>query len=105
MPQPKKHTANADRQAAYRKRCQRRYQEECQQRGLPPLAAIPTMPSYARWNQMLNLASALLVLAVSEMTDYQDARSEAWQESERGDAFAARLDTITQISEQLDTVL
>ena len=105
MPQPKKHTGNAARQAAYRKRMQAQRLTECRQRGLPPHAAIPTMPSNARWNQILALASALLGMAVSEMTNYADACSEAWQESEKGEAFAERLETITQVSDQLDSAL
>jgi hypothetical protein len=36
------------------------------------------------------------------MTTYQDERSEAWQDSERGEAFQERLDTLTEIVENLD---
>jgi hypothetical protein len=105
MPQPRKHTCNAERQAEYRQRQQTMRQEECRQRGLPPLAAVPTMPSYARWNGLLKMVCALLGMLISEMADYADARSETWQQSERGETFAERLDMITQIAEQLDTLL
>lgn len=105
MPQQKKHACNAARQAAYRKRRQHTYQEERRARGLPALAAIPTMPSYARWNQALSMASALLSTLTAEMADYADARSQDWQESVRGEAFTERLETLTQISEQLDEAL
>jgi hypothetical protein len=84
MPQAKKHTDNAARQAAYRKRQKSAHQEQCRKRGLPALAPLPTMQSHARWNQILALVSALLGMAIAEMSDYQDARSEVWQESEKG---------------------
>jgi formate dehydrogenase maturation protein FdhE len=105
MPQPKQHPGNAARQAAYRQRLKVRQEEQSRHKGMPPLASIPTMPSEARWKQMLQMAAALLEGAVTEMADYADARSSAWQESERGEAFAERLETLTQLSEQLDSAL
>ena len=105
MPQPRRHTCNAQRQAEYRKRQQTQRQEECRQRGLPPLSAVPTMPSATRWNRLLKMVSALLGMLISEMADYADARSETWQQSERGETFAERLDTITELAEQFDTLL
>src|SRR5882762_8333455 len=101
MPQQRKHADNAARQAEYRKRQELQRQEECRQRGLPPHAAIPTLPSDRRWNPLLARVCALLWMLVSQMSAYAEARSEAWQLSERGEAFAERLDTITQICEQL----
>jgi formate dehydrogenase maturation protein FdhE len=105
MPQPKQHQDNASRQAAYRQRLTLRQEEQSRHKGMPPLASIPTMPSEARWKQMLQMAAALLEGAVTEMTDYADARSQTWQESERGEAFAERLETLTQLSEQFDSAL
>lgn len=105
MPQPKCHTGNAARQAAYRQRLKLRQEEQAHHKGMPPLASIPTMPSEARWKQMLQIAAALLETAVTEMADYADVRSPAWQESERGDTFAERLETLTQLREQFDSVL
>lgn len=105
MPQPQRYKDNAARQAAYRQRLTLRQEEQARHKGMPPLASIPTMPSEARWKQMLQVAAALLESAVSEMADYADARSQAWQESERGDTFAERLETLTQLREQFDSVL
>lgn len=105
MPQPTQHTDNAARQAAYRQRLKVRQQEQSRQKGLPPLASIPSMPSDARWTQMLRMAAALLEGAVSEMADYAEMRSPAWQESERGETFAERLETFAQIHEQLEAAL
>ncbi len=105
MPQPKQHPANAARQAAYRQRLKLREEEQARHKGMPPLASIPTMPSEARWRQMVQMAAALLAGAVTEMTDYADARSPSWHDSERGDIFAERLETLTQLREQFDSVL
>ena len=105
MPQPKQHPGNAARQAAYRQRLKGRQEEQSRHKGMPPLASIPTMPSEARWKQMVQMAAALLQTAVTEMADYADARSPTWQESERGETFAERLETFTQISEQLEAAL
>jgi hypothetical protein len=63
------------------------------------------MPSEARWKQMLQMAAALLEGAVSEMADYAEMRSPAWHDSERGETFAERLETFTQISQQLEAAL
>ena len=71
----------------------------------PPLPALPAVPGAARWNAALQKASHLLSMVCSEMADYADARSERWQQSERGEAFAARLDELTPLSEQLETLL
>ena len=79
MPTPKKHNSNAQRQAAYRKRQELARQIERQQKGLPPLSAIPTMPGTRRWTHMLEQARILVDTVKQEREDYYDERSEAWQ--------------------------
>jgi hypothetical protein len=105
MPQTTKYLTNAARQAAYRKRQKEVRTQEQTQQGLPALPAIPSLPGAARWSAALLLASQLLASTVSEMADYHQARSERWQESERGQTFAERLDELTPLSEQLETLL
>ena len=105
MPQTIKHTTNAARQAAYRKRQKDLRMKEQSAQGLPPLPAILSMPGDPRWKAALALSSQLLSTTVAEMTHYQEARSERWQESERGYAFTERLEELTQLSEQLETLL
>jgi hypothetical protein len=39
---------------------------------------------------------------LDEMTTYHQDRSDTWQDSERGEAFQERLDTLTEIVENLD---
>ena len=105
MPQPRRYPTNAARQAAYRQRQESARATEQKQRGLPPLPAIPSLPGSARWRAALGMASGLLSSICSEMQDYYAARSERWQQSEPGEAFAERLDELTQLSEQLETLL
>ena len=98
MPTPKKHNSNAQRQAAYRKRQDVARQIERQQKGLPPLSAIPTMPGTRRWTHMLEHARILVDTVKQEREDYYDERSEAWQDSDKGADFQ-------QGNEALDAVL
>lgn len=105
MPQPKIHTSDAKRQAAYRSRCKRARQIERAAKGLPTLPAIPTMPGWPRWNASVNAAGELLNCTISEMQEYFNDRSETWQESERGakhqekiDAFQAVLDALDELN-------
>jgi hypothetical protein len=96
MPQPKIYESRAQRQAAYRKRCQDARHRQLQAKGLPELPAISTMPGTVRWNQALAHACHLLSLIEQEMQAYYDDRSEAWLESERADQFQERLEAVSQ---------
>ena len=51
---------------------------------------------------MLNLAHALVQSVCDERETYFDDRSEAWQESERGEAFQDRSEEIANLLEVLD---
>lgn len=105
MPQENRYASNAERQAAYRTRQKTAYARREKERGLPPLPALPTLPGSARWTAAITMAIGLLSATASEMSHYHDERSERWQESERGEEFTERLDEITQIYEQLETLL
>ena len=104
MPQERKYTSSANRQAAYRKRCDLERRIELVSRGIPPLPAIPTMPGWPRWNTAMRLAQDLIQRTQAEMEQYFDDRSETWQESERGvehqnttDILEAVLDTMCEL--------
>jgi hypothetical protein len=104
MPQPRRYTDQAARQAAYRARqAQARHQEQ-EAKGLPATAALPTLPSRARWQALLTQARHALQTAADEMQAYYDARSPAWQDGERAAALQERLDTVAQMLEDLDAV-
>jgi len=102
MPEVMKHQTNAQRQAAYRQRSKRAREQQLAQRGLPPLPAISTMPGEARWMRSFQHAAMLVETTVSEMEQYYDERSEAWQESERGEAFAERLRAVQELLDGLE---
>lgn len=102
MPQPRKHSDHAARQAAYRVRQTKAQQEQLHQRGLPPLPAITTLPGSARWNSALQAARCLLVQVSEEMQAYYDDRSEVWQESDRAESFVERQEAIANLVSELE---
>lgn len=90
--QPNQQSINkaARRQAAYRRRRQERIDYLLAMRGLsslPALPAISTIPGWPRWKQAMARIAAQIEIIDGEMTDYYDARSERWQESEQASAF------------------
>ena len=93
MPTPRKYATNAARQAAYRTRG-----------ASTPAATLPIPPVTSgarRWAVLLGEAHGLLTMVADEMTTSWDARSDAWQESERGDAFTERIETLEAMLDQL----
>jgi hypothetical protein len=101
MPQPKHYASHAERQAAYRNRCKRARNAELAAKGLPAMPAISTMPGWPRWNAALNMAHEIISTTASEMQDYFDDRSEAWQESEQADAHQEKIEAIQAILDML----
>jgi hypothetical protein len=104
MAQERKHANPAQRQAAYRKRCEAARQQQLSTRGLPALPVIATLPGQTRWTAALSSAHALVVQVSVEMRDYYDARTETWQESERGEQFQERLDAIEELLSQFEQI-
>jgi hypothetical protein len=96
MPQRKMHASHAHRQAAYRRRCEEARRQLLQEKGLPALPAIATMPGTPRWRQAIANAVNLLTMVGDEMEAYFDDRLEEWQESERGDTFRDRIDALCE---------
>ena len=96
MPQPKKHTSAAARQAAYRLRCEQARQAALAAKGLPMLPAIAALPGSSRWNASFAAAKELIASTLSEMQDYFDERTEKWQEGDNGGECQEKIDS-TQI--------
>lgn len=94
MPQLKKHNSPADRQAAYLKRQRQALAEHLDQKGLPPLPAISTIPGRARWRQAMQSIAAQMMRVEAEMEAYYQERSDRWRESERADEFEQKLDEL-----------
>jgi len=104
MPQPRHHADHAARQAAYRARQAQARQQEQAAKGLPPAPPLPTLPSRARWQALLAQAQGCLCTLCDEVRHYADARSEAWQESDRAALLAEQLDALTEALDALDAV-
>jgi hypothetical protein len=105
MPQERKYASSANRQAAYRRRCQQARRIELLSKGLPPLPAIPTMPGWPRWNTSLRLAQDLIERTQVEMEQYFDDRSETWQESERGEEHQNAIGTVQAALEAMSDLM
>jgi len=105
MPQPKVHASAAERQAAFRLRSEQARQAEIAAKGLPPLPVIASIPGWPRWNATFKLAHALMEGAVTEMRDYFDDRSDAWQESERGADHQERTESAETVRDALEDLI
>jgi hypothetical protein len=97
MPTPRKYATNAARQAAYRAR------------GATPPPSIgprpPILPGSRRWEGPLIQARAQLEAVAAEMTAYAAARSDAWQDSERGEQFTERCEMLDEALDLLRALL
>lgn len=102
MPQPRIHPSHAARQAAYRARQRQAREAEMAARGLPRLPAMSAIPGTARWRSAVCQAQMLLETVRTEMEDYHAGRSDAWQGSERGEAFADRLQALDDLIGELE---
>lgn len=102
MPQKKLYASQAQRQAAYHRRLEEARQRQLQEKGLPALPVLPTIPGMPRWRKAIANVQSLLALVEQEMGNYYDDRSEAWQESLRGDEFQERLDAVRDARSILD---
>lgn len=94
MPQPTKHDSHAQRQAAYRKRQREALAAHLDQKGLPPLPAVPTIPGHARWNKAMANIEAQMMRIEAEMETYYDERSERWRESDKATEFEQKLEDL-----------
>ena len=98
MPTPRQYASATQRQAAYRLRC--REQARVARGAAPP----PGQPGRRRWAALCAQALSFVELAGQEMEVSYDQRSEAWQDSERGEAFTEVMESLTQIAEALSEV-
>jgi hypothetical protein len=101
MSQERKHASPAHRQAAYRERREQARVLQLRERALPALPAIPTLPGHGRWNAALQHAEQLLSTVAAEMASYFDARTELWQEGDRGAAHLQRQEAVEALVEAL----
>jgi hypothetical protein len=97
MPTPRKYADNAERQAAYRARRCANSENDPSSKAQPCLPRVPSASGWRRWDAMIGQGRSLLETVVSEMEAYRDEKSEEWQESERGERFAERMEVIEEI--------
>jgi hypothetical protein len=98
MPQTRQYASNAERQAAYRNRQSRQSATPAQNTAGGP---DERPPGRVRWRLLSRQAEKALSIIQSEMQTYYDSRSEHWQESDRAEEFAERLEALTDIQEQI----
>ena len=104
MPQKRKYENDGARQAAYRCRQARAREQELADPRLPSLPAINSLPGTVRWNTVIRRCTDLLALIRDESASYYDDRSEAWQEGDRGEAHAERVEALTEIVDGLEQI-
>jgi len=88
MPIMRQYATNAARQAAYRARCTGQ---------TPSNVSAPMRPGYRRWGVLLGHMRELLSTILQEMAVYQAERSEAWQDSERGELLTEQAEALEEI--------
>ena len=102
MPTPKHYSDPAARQRAYRERQVQVRLEERNQKGLPVVPPLATMPGERRWQTLLEQAQSALSCVHTEMQAYYEDRSETWQEGDRGEAMQERLDSVASLLSDLE---
>jgi len=95
MPTLRKYANAAQRQAAYRRRLADQPQSKL------VTTAIPPVPGLRRWRAMRNQCVSILDAAVGEMEIYHNQRSDAWQDSERGEEFTDMMESMAEIAAAL----
>ena len=98
----KQRAQTAARQQRFRQRQQAARLREQQEKGLPPLPAITTIPGHARWRTALASARGLIGQVHEEMAAYYAGRSEQWQEGEAGVEFVERQEAVEAVLSALE---
>jgi len=104
MPTPRKYANHAQRQRAYLERQKAAQLAAISAKNTPAGAAIPTMPSKARWKSLREQAQTILTTLQAEMETYRGDRSDEWQESEKADAIQAVIDQVTEALESAQAI-
>jgi len=95
--------SNAQRQKTFRERIKQRL---AMVETAPPLPDKPkiSVPANKRWATLADQARAALETRRNEMQEYFDERSEAWRESEKGNAFQERIEALESILDELGSI-
>lgn len=104
MAQKQFHSSPAERQKAYRERLEARRRAEQQQKNLPALPAVSSIPGTPRWNALIESALKALETVRDEMQAYADERTERWKESEKADEFNERISQLEDAISQIEAL-
>jgi hypothetical protein len=102
MPRPRRHESNSQKQRAYREREKLALSSSMQ--NLPKPSGLSAVPSAARWRLMKKQALTILRQLDLEMQNYWDARTEDWQQSEKGDAFQEWIDKVQDAVQAVEEI-
>jgi hypothetical protein len=105
MPGVRRYASNAERQAASRRRVAEQRRAELAGKGLPALPGVVALPGHVRWRALIAQAHSLRATVQGEMAEYYAARSERWQESERGEGFQERLQRVEEADQLVEELL
>lgn len=101
MTRKRQYQSNGERQAAYRRRCAQTTDVEIIAQ---TTVTIPSLPGRRKWKAMIKAASVLLDCAATEMQDYFDQHSEAWQDSQAGESLAEMLESVQEVLATMDDI-
>ena len=104
MPTPRRYADAAQKQRAYRARVAAARRAEQEAKGLPPMPAVPTLPSTRRWRALLEQARLALQTARDEMQAYREARSAVWQEGARAEDLDEQIEALERTLDELPAV-
>jgi hypothetical protein len=90
----------AEKMKAYRARLKQRALGQ-----LPTAPILTNIPPEKRWKGSIDQAHTLLQTTREEMQSYFEERSEAWVESEKGEAFQERMDALDTLLEELNSLI
>jgi hypothetical protein len=101
MARPRQYADPAAKQRAYRARVAREREQARGAPGPPVSRTVSGGTGEGRWRALLAEAEATLARVCEEMEGHFEARSEAWQESERGERLQERVEAIQDALERL----
>jgi hypothetical protein len=88
MPQPRQYGSDAQRQAAYRRR------RKASEGVICPGEAQTGAVVYRQWLKDLKQILGELLAIETKMQAYYDGRPDAWQEGDRGERLAERIESV-----------
>ena len=104
MPRAKEYATNAERQAAYRKRCLQAKNSQPLSKEPSSLRPAISMPGRRKWKSILSQANYLIQCVASETEAYYEQRSEKWQDSDKGEEFVELLESIQTALSALEDI-